>query len=159
MSFKTYLRSVWLAVFFLSGGGVVVLASSPAVMPGDANDRVCQADEDCRFPQANCGGDAPCSKVIPFCNAGKCDLTERRFIDVDLADRSCRAYADCVIVRSACGGCSCGTAVNKSFQLKYDDLYQQTCDGIIAAHCEMDCPVSAECVEGACVLGPAQGGR
>jgi hypothetical protein len=82
---------------------------------------------------------------------------DSRVVEIKPSHQSCELASDCVIVYIDCSGCDCGVPVNRDFETKYRDLYQELCSTYAGAVCEMYCPqVSLVCNSGICDVEPLE---
>ena len=77
-----------------------------------------------------------------------------RVITVSDQEEACASDSDCLVVADDCGGCSCGLAVNKSFQDKFIKQREQQCKNFNFG-CDSSCmPMGAVCKDSRCILTP-----
>src|SRR3972149_5249347 len=67
-------------------------------------------------------------------------------IEVEENDKFCETDNDCVYVPTWCSECSCGDFVNKLYQQKHIDKYNEACKNLVSKKCNIQCLEFAKCI-------------
>lgn len=83
--------------------------------------------------------------------------TGSRKIQIQPDHRTCSTAADCAMVLFDCSGCSCGTAINKTYLEEYRAAYHEYCQAYSGPVCDFYCPVDElVCRAGQCEFVPRE---